>query len=171
MFPSSFRSAAAYRDASVDTAVHHASPHHLILMLFDGLLQSVRTAQGAMERSDTAVKGQQLGRAVRILEEGLIGALDMKRGGEVAQNLAALYSYCVQRLTHGNLRNDPLALSEVVRLIEPVADGWREMGQPKPALAVAVVAPITPSAPPPSTSSFSAQGKRASFASAYAPGI
>lgn len=128
MFTPTANRAAAYRNASVDTVVHNATPHQLICMLFDGLLQSVRTAQGALERAEIATKGEQLGRAVRILEEGLKGSLDMQKGGEVAANLRALYDYCVGRLTDANLKNDGAALAEVTRLIEPVADGWRQMG-------------------------------------------
>ena len=174
MFNTAANRAAVYRNAGVDTAVHQASPHQLISMLFDGLLQSVRAAHGALERAELATKGEQLGRAVRILEEGLKGALDMQRGGDVAQNLRALYDYCVGRLTDANLRNDAAALAEVTRLIEPVADGWRQMG-------AATTAPPTlaarASTQVPATLPFAAAGahrqpaRRAASISAYAPGI
>lgn len=152
MFNSPANRAAAYRNAHVDTAVHNATPHQLIGMLFDGLLQSVRAAQGALERSELATKGEQLGRAVRILEEGLKGSLDVQRGGDVALNLRALYAYCVERLTFANMKNDAAAMAEVTRLIEPVADGWRQMGA---ALAAPASAPSSKSVSTPTSTSIS----------------
>ncbi len=44
-----------------------------------------------------------------------------------------LYTYSVQRLTHANVRNDAAALEEVTRLIEPVADAWKQIQGPRPA--------------------------------------
>ncbi|MOA56442.1 Flagellar protein FliS [compost metagenome] len=66
---------------------------------------------------------------MRILEEGLKGALNPVQGGELAVNLGTLYDYCITRLTMANLRNDLALVEEVVGLIEPVAQGWKEMGQ------------------------------------------
>lgn len=68
-------------------------------------------------------------RAVRILEEGLIPALDLAHGGDLAANLKGLYGYCSLRLTEANLRNDEAALADVLRVIEPVADGWKQIGE------------------------------------------
>jgi flagellar secretion chaperone FliS len=68
-----------------------------------------------------------IGKAVRLLEEGLKAGLNMEQGGELAQNLRGMYSYCIVRLTHANLRNDAAALAEVSSLIEPVADSWQQI--------------------------------------------
>ena len=97
--------------------------------MFDGLLQAVNAARGALSRGDVAGKGMQIQRAVRLLEEGLKGGLDDARGGDLAAKLRALYDYCIGRLTHANLRNDAEALSEGAALIAPVADGWKQMGR------------------------------------------
>ena len=123
------RSASAYRRVGVETSVGQASPHDLVLMLFDGLLLALGAARGAMQRGDIQNKGKQILVAVRILDEGLKSALNLKQGGELAANLENLYSYCVVRLTQANARNDESALAEVVRLIEPIAHGWKQIGQ------------------------------------------
>lgn len=122
------KSASAYRRVGVETSVGQANPHDLVLMLFDGLLQALGTARGAMQRGDIKNKGKQIMAAVRILEEGLKCGLNLEQGGELAANLNELYSYCVVRLTQANARNDESALAEVVRLIEPLANGWRQIG-------------------------------------------
>lgn len=121
------RAASAYKRVAVETGVTSADPHQLVSMLFDALLQSVARARGAMERGDPAEKGQHIGKAVRLIEEGLKAGLNPAEGGDMAQNLGALYAYCVRRLTEANLRNDPKALNEVAQLIEPVAQAWQDI--------------------------------------------
>ena len=125
--PSFSRAASAYRQVGAQSGVENASPHRLIQMLFEGLLQHLNAARGAIERGEVEAKGTQLGRAVRILEEGLKGSLNREQGGELAMNLGALYDYCIQRLTYANLRNDVQAVEEGVSLVEPVAQGWQEI--------------------------------------------
>jgi flagellar secretion chaperone FliS len=130
MFTSvSSRSAAAYQKVSVETAVSQASPHELINMLMVGLLRNVGAARAAMARGDIAAKGKSISLAVRILDEGLKPALNMEEGGEIAANLKGLYGYCSIRLTEANLHNDEAALLDVVRVIEPLADGWKQIGE------------------------------------------
>ena len=50
--PVSSRAATAYRQVGVQSAVDGASPHLLIKMLFDGLIQSLNAARGALQRGD-----------------------------------------------------------------------------------------------------------------------
>ncbi len=123
------RSAKAYKTIGVETSVSQASAHDLVDMLFDGLLVAVRLARVALAAGDVKNKCANIVLAVRILEEGLRGALNTEQGGPLAANLQELYGYCVVRLTQGNARNDMAALDEVLRLIEPIASGWKQMGQ------------------------------------------
>lgn len=126
--PSGFSKANAYRQVGVHSGIESASPHMLIQMLFDGLFQSLNAARGAMERADIEEKGQHLSKAVRILQEGLVMGLDMERGGELAANLRLLYDYSVRQLTRANLHNDVALVEEVIGLLQPVAQSWKEIG-------------------------------------------
>ena len=129
MFTSvSSRSASAYQRVGVETAVSQASPHQLVSMLLDGLLCAVGSARAAMVRGDIAVKGAQIIKAVRIIDEGLKPALNLAQGGDIAANLNGLYGYCVVRLTQANVRNEEAALVDVINVIEPLADGWKQIG-------------------------------------------
>jgi flagellar secretion chaperone FliS len=128
MFTSvSSRAASAYKRVAAETSVQGASPHQLVGLLFDALLQSIANARGALERGDIAAKGEAIGKAVRLIEEGLKAGLNLEQGGELAANLRGLYGYSVQRLSHANLRNDAGALEEVTQLIEPLADAWKQI--------------------------------------------
>lgn len=124
------RAASAYRKNSVAASVDAADPHRLISLLFDALLQSLAMARLALGRGDMQVKGEQIGRAVRFLEEGLKAGLNPAQGGELAGNLRGVYDYSIARLTLANLRNDDALIAEVIGLIEPVATAWKQIGTP-----------------------------------------
>lgn len=129
MFSSSgYGAANAYRQASAHSGVESASPHQLIQMLFDGLFQSLNAARGALQRGDIEEKGRHISKAVRILQEGLVVGLDLEKGGELAANLKLLYDYSVAQLTKANVRNDEHLVEEVIKVLQPVAQGWKEIG-------------------------------------------
>ena len=124
--PSSF--VGAYHQVGVHTAVADATPHQLVAMLFDGLFDAMLRAQGALAASDHAAKGQAIGRAVRIVDEGLKASLDVNAGGTLASDLRDLYAYVCLRLTQANLRNDAAALQECIALMQPLRDAWSAIG-------------------------------------------
>jgi flagellar protein FliS len=95
--------------------------------LFDGLIQSLNATKGHIQSANFEEKGRSVGRAVRILEEGLKAALDMQNGGEIAANLRSVYDFCIFRLTEANLRNDVGMVEEVINVIRPIVDGWSQM--------------------------------------------
>lgn len=121
------RAANAYQRINVETSMHTIDQHQLVSLLYEGALGAIATARGAMARGDIVGKCNAVSKAVRIIEEGLSTALDTVDGGELAQNLGALYDYCVRRLILANARNDDAMMQEVMRLIEPVALGWNEI--------------------------------------------
>ncbi|TDP71623.1 flagellar export chaperone FliS [Roseateles toxinivorans] len=116
-----------YRAVGTETSVQSAGPHRLVAMLFEGLMDSMAQAKGAMRAGNLEAKGKALGRAVRIIEEGLRAALDM-RAGPLAADLQDLYSYTTLRLTQANLRNDEAAIEECQRLLQPLKDAWDAIG-------------------------------------------
>lgn len=123
------RAASAYAQVGVHSSVDGASPHQLIQLLFDALEAALNAAKGAMQRGEIEEKGLQIGKAVRILEEGLKASLNFNQGSDIAQNLASLYDYSITQITMANLRNDPSLIDAAQQVIIPVAQAWREMGQ------------------------------------------
>ena len=118
----------AYRLVGVETGVSTASPHQLVAMLFDGFRDSIAQARGALQAGRIEDKGRAIGRAVRIVNEGLKAGLNLEGGGALAADLQALYSYVLLRLTHANLHNDDAALDECNRLMEPLRSAWAGIG-------------------------------------------
>ena len=95
----------------------------LIQMLFDGLMESLKSAEGQIRRGAIEEKSKSLSRASKIVL-GLQGALDFNAGGEIARNLDELYGYVTRRLLHVNLHNDLEALAEVTSLISEIQSAW-----------------------------------------------
>jgi flagellar protein FliS len=121
------RSANAYRNVGVETAVSGADPHQLVGLLYQALMQSLGAAKLSLMAGDIPGKGKAIVRAVRLIEEGLKAGLNDAKGGELAVNLRGLYDYCILVLTEANLKNDVKKVDEVIGLVQPVAQAWSEI--------------------------------------------
>jgi len=117
-----------YTRVGAETSVDAASPHRLVALLFDGLVEAIVQARGALQGGQRELKGRAIGRAVRIVEEGLKAGLNLEGGGTLAADLRDLYAYIGVRLSQANVRNDAAALDECQRLIEPLRSAWTEIG-------------------------------------------
>lgn len=147
MFGAMNSGAAAYAKVNVETGVTAASPHKLIMMLFDGAMVSIASAIRHMQAGEVPAKGQAISRAISIIENGLRASLDKSAGGEVAENLDALYGYMCNRLLEANLRNQQTYLEEVQQLLKDLRDAWAAI-EPKAAEASAPHASAPPVAKP-----------------------
>jgi flagellar protein FliS len=127
MFPSSSDPTAAYRKVGLESQLDSASPHKLVVMLFDGALFAVADAQRYMENKEIAAKGQAISKAIDIIANGLQASLDLGSGGDIARQLEALYEYMGARLLHANLHNDLAALKEVSQLLQEIKGAWEKI--------------------------------------------
>jgi flagellar protein FliS len=126
------RQAGAYNQVQVSTGVGSASAHGLIGMLYDGLMESMAQARGAMRSRSIEPKHRAIRRALSILDDGLRAGLNMAAGGQLAAGLNDLYGYVALRLMHANLNDDESAIDECVRLIEPLRSAWAQIGDQTP---------------------------------------
>jgi flagellar secretion chaperone FliS len=144
MFGAKHGGAAAYSQVGMETGVQAANPHKLIVMLFDGALQAVRTAREHMKNGDIEAKGKSVSHATSIITSGLRASLDLSKGGEIASNLDALYDYMVRRLMHAHLHNDFAAMDEVDRLLGELRDAWNAIGDTAAPASAATAVPMAP---------------------------
>jgi flagellar protein FliS len=150
MFGSTPSGANAYAKVGVETGVVAASPHKLIVMLFDGALVALATALHHMKAGNIQGKGQAISKAITIIDSGLRASLDHKAGGEIAANLDALYEYMSNRLMTANLQNQPDLIEEVQRLMQDLKGAWEQINPaaaaPQPAMPLQAAAydPLAP---------------------------
>lgn len=128
MFDSSRNPVNAYKKVGIETAVQEASPHQLIVLLFEGAKQAIILAQAHLKNGEIGEKGLAISKAIDIILNGLRVSLNTEEGGELAQNLYALYDYMGRRLLHANLNNDAAALMEVQELLSEIQGAWIAIG-------------------------------------------
>lgn len=113
------RQATRYRETEVLTA----TPGQLVVLLYDHLLLSLRRARTAMDARDIEAQGVCLEKGRDVLTELLV-TLDRDRGGEVASNLAALYSFLLGELVQVGIRGDVARLHRVTGMISDLRDAF-----------------------------------------------
>jgi len=113
----------SYQDVNAYGALAEASSHEVITQMYRTALTRIAEAKGSIERGEIGRKGEQIGKALAIVE-GLLMSLDNEQGGEIAENLTRLYDYMARHLVRANLENDAAALDEISGLIRELRDGW-----------------------------------------------
>ena len=116
-----------YHDTSSAVMASDATPHRLISMLYDGVLERLAKARAGILRNDVHAKLRSINGAMAIIEY-LRTVLDHKAGGEIAGRLDSLYEYMLSRLAQANAGNDSDALREVGELVITVKSGWDQIG-------------------------------------------
>lgn len=115
-----------YQKAAISTS----SPGQLVLMLFDGALRAMGTAQAGFQIESIGPRIEQISnqllKAQAILRE-LKGSLDLRNGGEFAGGMWALYDFMLDRLSIANRKKDPEPIGIVEKLLREVRDAWAVM--------------------------------------------
>ena len=91
MFSPGHSGANAYARVGVETGVMGASPHRLIVMLYQGARQAIAQARMHVQQGNVPARGEAIGKAIQIVESGLQLSLNLEVGGEIAGRLNALY--------------------------------------------------------------------------------
>jgi flagellar protein FliS len=111
-----------YLEASVSTQQRG----RLIVMLYDGAIKFLRIAKDKLAERDYASKGVYIGKAQDIVFE-LNNSLDIADGGELAQNLRALYNFVYRRLSEANIERSPAKIDDCIRILDELRGAWEEV--------------------------------------------
>ena len=117
----------SYAKVQYRANVEVASPHRLVDMLYEGAIERIVQAKGAMERGDIELKGNKVNSAVSIVG-GLRESLNVDEGGELAHNLDNLYVYIQRILCNAHIKNDTSLLLEAQTLLEDLRSAWQAIG-------------------------------------------
>lgn len=112
-----------YQSVGAHSQVAAADPYRLVQLLFGNVVERLAAARGHMERNETGRKGEQVSKAIAVIN-ALDASLNFEQGGEIAANLHSLYDYMLVRLLRANAEDDPRGLEEVAGLMRNLKDGW-----------------------------------------------
>jgi flagellar secretion chaperone FliS len=117
-------STASLRARYLGDSVATASPHQLLVMLYDRLALDLERGEEALVEGNRDRAREQLLHAQEIVME-LRASLRVEvwDGGP---RLAALYAWLLQELIQANLKGDVRRVRDSRRIVEPLRDAWRQ---------------------------------------------
>jgi flagellar protein FliS len=115
-----------YGQIKNDAQTAYASPHQLVLMLFDGAIEAMSITIGAIQSKDIKLRGDQSSRGISIII-GLRDALDMKSDSELSDNLYSLYGYMSQELFKAAIHNDVDTINNVQTMLIDIRKSWEKI--------------------------------------------
>lgn len=113
------RGVEAYRQTDLQTM----GKEKLIVLLYQKMLEHLAVAAD-LAGSDRIEMARRLGLTQRIVTE-LRGALDHAIGGEVADNLAALYDFVFKEILQMQVDKDPGHVANCRQVLLPLLEAWR----------------------------------------------
>ncbi len=117
------KAVAGYKNIFAETSVGISRPENLILLVFEKLLDHLLSAEKQMQAGELAI--EPLDKALDIFKIGLIPALDIEQGGEIAKNLAALYDWSIRHLLKARINKDAAMIKEVREVLMPIYEAWQ----------------------------------------------
>jgi flagellar protein FliS len=121
---------ARYRDIDIASKVGGASPHGLIAVLFEELTRTLDTLAVGIGPNGTLSRSGIIERRARAnsILLGLEGSLDFAQGGNLAQNLSAIYREARRLIASAIADRDPATLGQARAMIAEIAEAWNQIG-------------------------------------------
>ena len=110
----------------VKTDISTSDPVKLVIMCYEGAIDSLKLAKEKMKEEDYEKKAKTIIRAQDIINE-LLCSLDFEKGGAIARNLSGLYNYMLRRILHGDVYKDMSAIDEVIGMLNELLSAWRSI--------------------------------------------
>jgi len=124
---SSKKMSTEYAAVNMQSEVGTADPHRLVSMLLEGALLRIAQAKLEIEQGRVAEKISHLTQTIAIVDS-LRASLNTELGGEIVENLGALYEYITHQLVFANSQNSIEILDEVTELLIEVNSAWSGIG-------------------------------------------
>jgi len=115
----------AYSTISAETSIKDSSPLELIVLVFDKIFDHL--IRGKKELASGQTGSEPFTKAVDLLNLGLIASLNKENGSQIAENLETIYLWSINKIIESRLNKTPDRIDEVVKVLNPIYEGWREL--------------------------------------------
>jgi flagellar protein FliS len=117
--------------AYMTAAVESASAAGLVMILFDLLVNDLKSAITAMEARDIEKRTAELKHGFLVLQQ-LQESVDMENGGDAAKHFSAFYSAIQCKMLEAQLQKSPDILQRQIELLLDVRQAWQTVSTPTP---------------------------------------
>jgi flagellar protein FliS len=104
------------------------TPARRVVFLYGLLLGQLNQAKHNLAAGNHEARNRNLTKASEVVNELLV-SLDRAAGGEVAENLAALYAFFLKELLHIDIHRDSIRLNRIIALVSSLHETWSEAEQ------------------------------------------
>jgi flagellar secretion chaperone FliS len=109
-----------YKRSNIETA----GKLDLVIMCYENAILCLAQAKEHLKEQEMGKKVQKFQKALNLISE-LQCSLNMEKGGLIAKNLDALYSYITKRLLLGDIQKDMTAYDECIHILKELNEAWQ----------------------------------------------
>ena len=121
----------AYAKVGLETQVLTASPEELITIMLEATQSCVMKAKLYFQNGDIAKRGENISKAISIIDSGLIPGIN-ESAGEVAKNMILSFRLMSQHLLLASVNQQESHLDIVEKMLVDITDAWKTATGNKP---------------------------------------
>ena len=121
----------AYTKIGLETQVLTASPEELITIMLEATQSCVMKARLYFQNGDIAKRGENISKAISIIDSGLIPGID-DSAGEVARNMILSFRLMSQQLLLASVNQQESHLDVVEKMLDDITGAWKTATANKP---------------------------------------
>jgi flagellar protein FliS len=100
----------------------------LVIKVYDGAMANLKTAAEHYQKNERPQGYQTLEKAKKFLVH-LYTTLDEEKGGEIARNLARLYTYLIEQINMVQSTGETDRLDDCILILNNIRAGWVELAE------------------------------------------